>query len=229
MSSRQAQKELEDLNLLARVEEEYSDVVTSGLVVRTEPGIDEEVAPGSTVTIYLSKGPEIIQTVVPNLIGLTRGQAQKALEEKKLTLGKVLPEDSANHVDRIIHQDPAPNTTVSEMSAVNITLETVTSTQAPSQEAPQIESTPAPVEKKEVPVNITLANADAFGETIRVYIQITPSDTGKSTVFMDGTANKSDFPLPIKVLVPENGSTNVKVYIDGVLNSEMNVDYPGGR
>jgi len=46
---------------------------------------------------------------------------------------------------------------------------------------------------------------------------------------MDGTANKSDFPLPIKVLVPENGSTNVKVYIDGVLNSEMNVDYPGGR
>jgi len=229
MSSRQAQKELEDLNLLARVEEEYSDVVTSGLVVRTEPGIDEEVAPGSTVTIYLSKGPEIIQTVVPNLIGLTRVQAQKALEEKKLTLGKVLPEDSANHVDRIIHQDPAPNTTVSEMSAVNITLETVTSTQAPSQEAPQIESTPAPVEKKEVPVNITLANADAFGETIRVYIQITPSDTGKSTVFMDGTANKSDFPLPIKVLVPENGSTNVKVYIDGVLNSEMNVDYPGGR
>ncbi|KNY28132.1 Stk1 family PASTA domain-containing Ser/Thr kinase [Pseudobacteroides cellulosolvens] len=230
-TSREAQKILEDYNLIARVEDEFSDVITSGLVVRTEPGIDEEVSPGSSVTIYLSKGPEIIQTVVPNLIGLTRVQAQKALSDNKLTLGKVLPEDSANHVDKIVNQDPPPNTTVTERSAVNITLETVnTNTQIPNQGAtPNGNHTPTPLKASEVSVSIPLENADSFGETVRVLIEMTPSDTKKSTVIMDGTVNKQDFPLAVKVPVPENGSTNIKVYVDNKPNSDMNVDYPGGR
>jgi serine/threonine-protein kinase len=228
-SSREAQKMLEDINLTARVEDEYNDVIANGLVVRTEPGIGEEVLPGSTITIYLSKGAEIIQTVVPNLIGLTRVEAQKSLAQNKLALGKVLPEDSANHIDRIIKQDPAPNTSVTEMSAVNITLETAkTTTESPDQNAtPNGSQTPAPVNTKEIPVKIPLSNADTFGETVRVLIEMTPSDTGKSTVIMDGTANKQDFPLSVTVPVPENGSTNIKVYVDNKPNSDMNVDYSG--
>ncbi|HEY9059511.1 MAG TPA: Stk1 family PASTA domain-containing Ser/Thr kinase [Pseudobacteroides sp.] len=227
-SSREAQKMLEDISLTARVEDEYSDVITNGLVIRTEPGVNEEISPGSTVTIYLSKGPEIIQTVVPNLIGLTRVEAQRSLAQNKLTLGRVLPEDSANHIDRIVNQDPAPNTTVTEMSAVNITLDTVKITEVPNQNAtPNGTQTPTPAKTKDIPVKIPLANADTFGDTVRVLIEMTPSDTGKSTVIMDGTANKQDFPLSVTVPVPENGSTNIKVYVDNKPNSDMNVDYSG--
>jgi hypothetical protein len=50
---------------LARVKKSIV-TLSQAVVVRTEPGIDEEVAPGSTVSIYLAR-TGIIQTVVPIL------------------------------------------------------------------------------------------------------------------------------------------------------------------
>ncbi|MDP4180198.1 MAG: PASTA domain-containing protein [Bacillota bacterium] len=235
-SLREAQQKLNDLNLTTSTQDEYSDVIASGLVIRTEPGVDEEVSPGSSVTIYRSKGPEIHQTVVPNLIGLTRVDAQKSLTNANLTLGKVLPEDSGNNVDKIVSQDPAPNTTVTQMSAVNITLETAkTNPQAtPSNNQGGSQATPNgnqnnATKTKDVPVKVPLSNAEAFGDTMKVLIEMTPSDTQKSTIIMDGTVNKSDFPLNLTVPVPENGRTNIKVYVDSKPNSDMTIEYPGGR
>jgi len=217
---REAQRQITDYGLVSKIEEEFSEEVNAGNVVRTSPAFDEEVEPGATITLYKSKGPEILMTVVPDLTGTTRVQAQKILTAAKLTLGKVLPEDSANNVDRIVSQNPAPNTSVKEQSPVEITLNTVKPTEVVATSTPK----PVEVKTKSVQRNIELNNAESFGDTIKVVIEATQSDTNKTIALMDATRNKQDFPLTIDIPVPEGGRTYVKVYVEGVQNSELIVE-----
>jgi len=58
--------------------EEYSDTVSKGLVIRTEPGVDAEVNSGDTVKVIVSKGKKI---VMPDIIGVDVEQAKKQLSD----------------------------------------------------------------------------------------------------------------------------------------------------
>ncbi len=68
-------------------ENEFSETVKAGQVIRTNPVEGSPVLRGGSVTAYLSKGPERFD--VPTLMGLTIEEAQAELAEKNLTLGKV--------------------------------------------------------------------------------------------------------------------------------------------
>jgi len=71
--------------------EEPSDTVDEGSVTRTDPGSGEEVDPGSTVTIFVSTGPD--QVSVPLVTCLSFGSAQNKIEQAGL-----IPVDSPDTV-----------------------------------------------------------------------------------------------------------------------------------
>jgi len=60
-----------------RVVEQADDTVPAGDVISTSPAAGQSVASGSSVTVFVSSGPE--QTTVPDVVGLTQQQAQQTL------------------------------------------------------------------------------------------------------------------------------------------------------
>lgn len=73
---------LESAGLVVARDEEFDDAVDKGRVARTTPEAGTLVAAGSTVTLWISLGPEPVQ--VPNVVGMTAEAARAALEAVNL-------------------------------------------------------------------------------------------------------------------------------------------------
>ena len=86
---RQVELLLSRMGLKFDIKEEYHDTALSGYVFGMEPEPGATVTSGDTITLYVSKGQEIVYVDVPNFLGLTKEEAMKALIEKGLALGKV--------------------------------------------------------------------------------------------------------------------------------------------
>ena len=74
-----AQNYIDALNgdLVAKYEEIFDDKIPAGQVVKTDPQQGAPLERGQTVVIYLSKGPDKVK--VPNVIGKSRDQAERLL------------------------------------------------------------------------------------------------------------------------------------------------------
>ncbi len=204
---RQAQTELTQLGLKPNIIEEYNEIVTKGVVIRTEPDINEQVKPGTVVNVYISLGPEIKYSLVPNLLGKSKSEALNLLVGAKLTMGKISPEDMTYARDKIIRQEPKAGTEVEEGTPVNIFLEDYNPDQ------------------KLVTRTIELDNPDNFGENIKLLVNITRSDTNNVETLYSEVRKKSDFPLTISIPVPNGGSTFVRVYLDNKSYTEFTEEF----
>ena len=112
---------LEGKNLKADVQEEASEEVASGTIIRYEP--EEKVALGSTVTLYVSTGPEEEFVPVPNLYGKTDAEAAALLSAAGLVTGEVSKEyDSTISAGHVISQGVEAGTQVAPGDTVDYTL-----------------------------------------------------------------------------------------------------------
>ena len=103
----EAQRSLDKLNLNIRVniEDEYSNEVEKGKIISQQPMSGATLQEGDTVTLVLSKGP--MKGYIPNVVGLTLGEAGNILKENKLSLGNIKYEYSDTYNNGIvISQDP---------------------------------------------------------------------------------------------------------------------------
>ena len=112
-----------DLDLVVNVaEEEYSDSVSAGYVIRSTPAEGEPLQEGDVVMLVISKGPEVIEVTVTTLTNITLEQAQKIVTE----LGLVCAVDYANSdtvpADNVISQSIAPLTKVAQGSTIRLTV-----------------------------------------------------------------------------------------------------------
>ena len=64
--SREVEMEMEDLGLKAEFEEEFSDTIPTGSIIRQEPAAGNTVKKGDKITFYVSKGPEEEKTDEPS-------------------------------------------------------------------------------------------------------------------------------------------------------------------
>jgi serine/threonine-protein kinase len=114
---------LNDVGLRVRVNEENSETVEAGLVIRTEPTAGEEALVGDTVLLVISDGPAPVQ--VPTLTGLTENQARNALTNLGLvpnvSASKQPVADPAQD-GVVVSQVPAAGNTVPKGTTVTITL-----------------------------------------------------------------------------------------------------------
>jgi serine/threonine-protein kinase len=115
-----ATAELDDAGFdVALADGVFSESVEKGHVVSTEPGPGERVLPGETVTLVVSLGVE--KYPVPDLEGLTRDQAEAALAEVQLELGRV-EEKFSETVDQglVVKQGEEPGTRLRPGTAVDL-------------------------------------------------------------------------------------------------------------
>ena len=87
------------------MQSEQSDSVPSGRVTRTDPGANARVKRGSSVTMFVSTGPQNVS--VPNVVGQTQNQASQTLQQCRLP-GLRLPAELEQPVGQRSSAGPEP-------------------------------------------------------------------------------------------------------------------------
>jgi beta-lactam-binding protein with PASTA domain/predicted Ser/Thr protein kinase len=90
---------------------------TKGQVTATAPPAGTSVPKGSTVRVNVYGGP--VPTTVPNVVGQSLSQATAALNAAGFNYRTTFVDSSAP-ANQIIHQNPAPNSSVAKGSTVNL-------------------------------------------------------------------------------------------------------------
>ncbi|WP_036554826.1 Stk1 family PASTA domain-containing Ser/Thr kinase [Nocardiopsis sp. CNT312] len=102
------------------VEERADAEVATGAAIGTNPAAGESAAPDTAITLYVSSGPE--QVEVPDLNGMSRAQANQALEQVNLAMEVQEQEDPNTPPNTVIGQNPQPRQMVDEGSTVTVTV-----------------------------------------------------------------------------------------------------------
>ena len=117
LSEAAATKKLEEAGFEAGVQRVDSSSVEEGLVVRSEPGGGTTATKGSTVTLFVSRGPKL--TKVPVLVGSQRSVAVERLRGRGLA-ASVSEEESSAPKGQVINQTPGAGREVEPGSTVSI-------------------------------------------------------------------------------------------------------------
>lgn len=101
-SKENAQKVLDsqNLNLDLVYEEIYDSTIAAGKVVKTSPAADEELTTGQTVTVYISKGPQMIE--LSNVLNLSVDSAVNILKGDGISKYKLETVQSTKQKDTVI-------------------------------------------------------------------------------------------------------------------------------
>lgn len=120
--------------ILGAVNEDYSDTVPQGEIISQDPMVNASMPKGSAVNVLVSRGPEIVLSNVPDLVGKTEREAQALLEAIGLTIGTVTkqPTGSEEQSGRVVEQSIPKETEVKEGTKINVTVYEYTEVTIPS-------------------------------------------------------------------------------------------------
>ncbi|WP_267241202.1 Stk1 family PASTA domain-containing Ser/Thr kinase [Streptomyces sp. PR69] len=97
-TEQEARQRLEDAGLgVKEVRRDFSETVERGTVISSEPGTGERIRGNGSVTIVVSRGPEIVK--VPDLRGKPLAEAERELKKTGLAPG-VVTEEFSEDVER---------------------------------------------------------------------------------------------------------------------------------
>jgi eukaryotic-like serine/threonine-protein kinase len=122
LSEDRATEELEDAGFEVVSRNRSNADVDEGEVFRQNPEAGATAEEGDTVTIFVSTGPG--EVTVPNLLTLTEDQAEAALEEVGLELGRVRRQSSDSEEGTVIDQNPGSGELLNEGASVTIVVST---------------------------------------------------------------------------------------------------------
>ncbi len=133
---------------------DYSDTVEAGVVINQSPSANISAEEGTTVTIIVSRGKEVRNVTVPNVVGLDESTARQILESNELSVNVNYVTSASNVAyGNVISQSYSSGATVQSGSAITITVshyEQPTTTQAVTQPP-----TTAPVQTTLAPAQTT--------------------------------------------------------------------------
>jgi serine/threonine protein kinase len=108
-------------NLRVSVSDAFSDKVLAGNVISQSPEAGATVKEQRTIMIVVSKGPEI--TVVPDVRGMKRRDAELTIKNAGLVLGRVDEQYAVDTpADTVIGQNPRPPAQVGKGTAIDLTV-----------------------------------------------------------------------------------------------------------
>ena len=207
LKQEEAVAELEELDLLVNIVEEYDKKVEAGYVIEQDIKKGEEIDAGETITIKVSKGIE--KVTVPNLTGKTESEAKKLIKENGLKLKNVEIGTDENQKDGVvIYQDLEANSEVEKDSYINITINSL-----PTQKKGTINvNVKSLLERKGKPTT----NEDGTSKKVTVKIMVNES----AILTQEVDANLES----LSATFTNKGWVNIKVLIDGTRYTE---DYSG--
>ncbi|WP_318241926.1 Stk1 family PASTA domain-containing Ser/Thr kinase [Arthrobacter gallicola] len=116
-----ASARLGDEGLRYTTNEVYDEVVAAGLAIGTDPNAPEQVRRFQTVTLLVSKGPELFS--VPNVIQRTLESAEEELSAAGLAAGSVTEDfNESVPAGRVIAQVPAADAELRRGTPVDLTV-----------------------------------------------------------------------------------------------------------
>ena len=119
MKGPEALKVLKTIGLLGEVEDVFDEQVVPGLIVSSAPAGGTRAAPGSTVKLRVSQGPE--PRTVPEIVGLPVGEAIVQIARAELTVGEISRQFSPDQAPgTVLSSDPAPAAKAPRDQPVNL-------------------------------------------------------------------------------------------------------------
>lgn len=188
----------DEAGLAISFEQEYSETVPAGQVIRTVPAEGERILRDGAVTAWLSRGPE--RYPVPKLTGETREKAQKLLTDGHLEVGSIDEEHHDKVADGlVISQSVKAGSPVKKGTVVNFV---VSKGPAPVELAdwkdkPFSEAKPA-LEGAGLKVTSTEENHDSIAKG-----RVISQDPGPGQVFRGDTVSFVVSKGPVMVKVPQ--------------------------
>ena len=117
----EATKNLKEIGLEVKVEEEFSDDVEKNYITKQEIAEGEKIPAGTTVTIYSSMGIEQVQ--VPDLSGKTESEAKSAINSAKLKWKSTdKTSDSSKPNGVVVNQSISSGSMVDKNTEITITI-----------------------------------------------------------------------------------------------------------
>ena len=104
--------------------DETSDTVERNRVMNIYPAAGTELAQGSTVYLTVSAGPELVNVVMPNLVGLAETAAIQKIEQSELSYGGSEYVSSDLPVGTVIGMNAEANSYVQAHSKIVIRVST---------------------------------------------------------------------------------------------------------
>ena len=189
-----------DMGLVVDVQEEFSDTITQGYVIRYSPMEGILVEKGDKVTIWVSIGPETPKVTVPNLINARLEDVERQLTSAGLTLGKVDPFPSDEYAEgRVSWQSQEPYKEGDKGTVIDLWVSTGPAeteppeTEPPATEPPEEPSTQPPSTEEPVP---------------------TENDVVVPTTTKPITVDLSDYERPLKLTIVVGGAEMFKGAVD---------------
>lgn len=128
-----ARTKLEAAGLKVAVDYDYSSTVAEGKVIKASPS--GSVAQGTTVTITVSRGKQIQNVTMANLVGMTEGQARQWLQNNGLNV-EVTDSNKTGTIGEVASCNYSEGTSVPEGTTVTISVirnePTTKATEAPT-------------------------------------------------------------------------------------------------
>src|SRR5436190_21265 len=119
LTQSQARKKLEAAGFKVTVSREASDSVPAGQVTRTAPPAGTHSDRGSTVTLFVSTGPQ--KVTVPSVVGQSQDSASAELSNVGLK-ASIVSQDSSETPGTVLSQDPGAGSQASRGATVTITV-----------------------------------------------------------------------------------------------------------
>ena len=118
----EAESALKTAKLNVEIEEEISQKVEAGYIIKCEPSENSEVNAGDKVKLTVSKGTGIKKVAIPSVIGETEENAKKILTEAGLEVNVVNEEDRTKSSGEVLKQSLDVGKTVDEGTKIIITV-----------------------------------------------------------------------------------------------------------
>ena len=101
----------------------YDSTTPKGFVIKSDPDAGTQVVSSTTITMYVSMGPDPGALIsVPDLSGLTQDAAKAKLESAGLKLGSVSTGSSDKTAGTVIDQSPKSGSQLNMGKTVDITI-----------------------------------------------------------------------------------------------------------
>ena len=178
---------------------QFSEEITEGYVIKTEPAQGEILKKGDTVKLILSKGPDIKPVTVLPFVGMSIDSVLSQLESYKLTCDAADVEvvDSDKPGGTIVWQSPASGETVPEWTTIKFRVS-------------------AGLASSALPITVDIPQNGKDIVKVEIYVGDEPNPQYSETVYeADGVVSTTLY---------GTGRKMVKVYFDGVLDQKQSYE-----
>jgi serine/threonine protein kinase len=117
-----AETELKGLGLKTNVVQEYNDDYEIGIVISTDPGSESQVDAGALITVKVSRGREIIESVVPNVVGKSESAAKSLLDQNNLNYDTETQLSDSVESGKVISQSVAAGKKVEQGTTIHLVI-----------------------------------------------------------------------------------------------------------